>query len=362
MMTNTKDIASQLQAALEAAVESPDTNFPGAVLYVRSPEFGPWTGAAGLGDIKTNTAVRPDDRFRAGSVIKPFISIVTLQLVEEGRFSLDDPLPAVLPGNITGRFAASDEITVRMLLNHTSGIADWLTDTAIVEIAANPARVREVDEYLDIAAAQEPCFAPGKGWTYSNTDYNLLGLVIEQATRHSWREAVRERVIEPLHLEDTLLPEPGDVSIPGKYTHGYLDMGGELVDFTAVDPSMAGAAGGHALVTTTADLARFLDAVLAGELFQNARTLDEMLTLVAMPADASPSGLAVGYGLGMMKYVLPGGMEMLGHSGGTAGYEAFIYYLPAQGISISGAMNNMASDDFQLIFPALQVLIAGFSP
>jgi D-alanyl-D-alanine carboxypeptidase len=159
-----------LQASLEAAVESRDTDFPGVMLYVRSPAFGPWTGAAGLGDLKTNTATRSDDRFCAGSAIKPFVAVVTLQLFEEGRFSLDDPLPGGLPGNITDRLAASDEITVCMLLNHTRGIADWLTDAAIAEIVANPARIREVDECVDLAAAEEPYFAPGKGWRYSNTD------------------------------------------------------------------------------------------------------------------------------------------------------------------------------------------------
>jgi D-alanyl-D-alanine carboxypeptidase len=356
-MTNTKDVSSQLQAALEAAVESPDTTFPGTLLCVRSPEFGPWRGAAGLGEVETGTAMRPDDKFRAGSVMKPFVAVAVLQLVEGGRFSLDDPLPAVLPDSVTVRFAASDEITVRMLLNHSSGIPDWLTDAAIAEIGANPARVRHVDEYLQLAAVQEPYFPPGQGFTYSNTDYNLLGLLIERATGRSWREEVRQRVIEPLHLEDTLLPEPGDLSIPGNYAHGYMDMGAGLLDLSQVDPSMAGAAGGHALVATTMDLARFLDAVLAGDLFQEAATLDEMLTLVDTPEGASPSGLAVGYGLGVMKYVLPGDIEMLGHAGGTAGYQCFVYNLPAQGIVISGAMTSMQSDEMQFIFPALEILI-----
>ena len=83
-----EQLASQLQAALEDAVESPETKFPGALLYVSSPELGTWSGAAGLGNIETDTAMRPDDKFRAGSVIKPMIAVVVLQLVEEGQFSL----------------------------------------------------------------------------------------------------------------------------------------------------------------------------------------------------------------------------------------------------------------------------------
>jgi D-alanyl-D-alanine carboxypeptidase len=361
MMTKT-GIESKLQAALEAAFQSSDTSFPGALLHVRSPEFGPWSGAAGLGEIETGTALAPGDRFRAGSVMKPLVAVVTLQLVEEGRFSLDDPMTAVLRDSTTSRFPASDQITLRMLLNHTSGIPEWLTDEAAAEIATNPTRVRTVDEYLDVAAAQKPYFPPGKGFTYSNTDYNLLGLAVEHATGRPWREEVRERVVGGLNLKDTLLPEPGDLSIPGNYAHGYMDMGGNLVDMTGIDPSMAGAAGGHALVTTTSDLACFLEAVLAGKLFQTASTLDEMLSFVVMPQDASPGGLAVGYGLGVRKYLLPASIEMLGHAGTTGGYQCFVYNLPLQGITIAGMMNSIPSDQTRLIFPALKILLPEFSP
>jgi len=355
-----EQLASQLQTALEEAVESPETNFPGALLRVSSPELGTWTGAAGLGNIETGTAMRPDDKFRAGSIMKPFIAVVTLQLVEEGLLSLDDPMTAVLPESVTARFADSDKITVRMLLNHTSGIADIITDAVYAEIVANPTKVWEDDEWLDIAAAQEPYFAPGEGWRYSNTDYILLGLVIEQATGHSWRAEVRERVIEPLNLENTLLPEPGDLSIPGNHARGYHYIDGELVDFTEVDPSMAGAAGGSGLVTTTTDLALFLDAVFAGELFQNAGTLDEMLAFVDVPGEGE--GYRVGYGLGMEKFVFPGGIEVLGHTGGTAGYRSFTGYLPTQGITIAMAMTNMESDKTMVIFPVLQILVPEFAP
>jgi len=357
-----EQLASQLQAALEDAVESPETKFPGALLYVSSPELGTWSGAAGLGNIETDTAMRPDDKFRAGSVIKPMIAVVVLQLVEEGQFSLDDTMTAVLPESVTGRFANSNQITVRMLLNHTGGLADCIGPVQ-AEIVANPAKVWEVDEWLDIAAAQEPYFAPGQGWTYSNTDYILLGLVIEQATGRSWRAEFRERIIDELNLENTLLPEPGDLSIPGDYTHGYMDLGAGLVDVTGVDPSMADAAGGCALVMTAADLSRFLDAVMSGELFQNTGTLAEMLTIVDVPEGSIPFSGVAGYGLGMMKFLFPGSIEMVGHSGDTAGFSAFVFYLPAQGITISGMINDMdpLGIYYQILCPALEIVVPGFS-
>ena len=128
-----------------------------------------------------------------------------------------------------------------------------------------------------------------------------------------------------------------------------MDMGGNLIDLSEIDPSMAGAAGGHALVTTTTDIARFLEAVLAGGLFQEAGTLDEMLTFVDMPQDASPGGLAIGYGLGVRKYMLPGDIEMLGYAGTTGGYQCFVYNLPVQGITIAGMMNSITSDQMRLL-------------
>ena len=147
-------LGQKLQAALEAAVASPDTKWPGAVLYVRAPGLGAWSGAAGLGEVETKTPMRPHDRFRAGSLTKPFIAAVVLQLVEEGRFALDDPITKLLPDQVTGKFANSDRITVRMLLNHTSGLPDFM-NVAGPELIANPDKVWQVEEFLDFAAGPE---------------------------------------------------------------------------------------------------------------------------------------------------------------------------------------------------------------
>ena len=356
-----EQLASQLQAALEDAVQSQETVWPGALLYVSSPELGTWSGAAGLANVETATSMRPDNQFRAGSVTKPFVSVVVLQLVEEGRFLLDDPMTSVLPERITAKFANSDQITVRMLLNHTGGVADCFTEAVMGEIVTNLQKVWEVEEFLDVAAAQDPYFAPGEGQAYSNTDYLLLGLVIEEATGRTWREEVRERIIEELNLENTLLPEPGDKSIPPNQAHGYNDLGAGLVDVTevGVDPSMAGAAGGQQLVTTAEDLDRFLKAMFAGELFRNAETLDVMQTFVDWPEGNPLSPWVVSYGLGLMKAEFPGGIETIGHSGDSANFHAFVFYLPDQGITISGMANypDGVACFSQLIPLALEILV-----
>ena len=180
-------LGQKLQAALEAAVASPDTKWPGAVLYVQAPGLGAWSGAAGLGAVETNTPMRPHDRFRAGSLTKPFIAAVVLQLVEEGRFALDDPITKLLPDQVAAKFADMDQITVRMLLNHTSGLPDFM-DRAGPQLIAQPRKVWQAEELLDFAAGQKPMFAPGESQHYSNTNYVLLGMIIDGATGQPWRE------------------------------------------------------------------------------------------------------------------------------------------------------------------------------
>jgi D-alanyl-D-alanine carboxypeptidase len=349
------ELDTRLQQILDRAVDHPKAVFPGTALYVSRPELGTWAGAAGQGNIDPATPMRAEDTFRAGSIMKPFVAATILQLAEEGAFALDDPLPAVLPRDVVARIGDADRITVRMLLNHTSGIPEYNDDEfEYVIVPADPHRVWEDEEFLDRAAARPPAFAPGERWGYSNTNYTLLGLIIEEATGKSWRAVVRERVIDRLDLEHTSLPEPGDVSIGSDAAHGYIPVNGELHDFTDIDPSVAGAAGGHALVTTTKDLARFLDALLAGELFKHPETLDEMLTFVEAKEEGSPVG---GYGLGIERYQFPGGVEVIGHAGSTGGYFAFVGHAPAKDLDI--AMVITTSDYSPLVLmPALELMVA----
>lgn len=347
------DIATQLQQILDGAIESPETVFPGTALYVSQPELGTWAGASGEGSIDPSTPMRAADTFRAGSIVKTFVAATVLQLAEDGEFGLDDPLPAVLPEDVVARIADADRITVRMLLNHTSGIPEYVGEEFDRMVVADPHRVWQVDELLELSAAQPRQFEPGEQYSYSNANYNLLGLVIEQATGESWRTVVRERVIDRLGLEHTSLPEPGDTSVGSGAAHGYELVDGELRDVTDVDPSMAGAAGGHALSTTPQDLAHFMGALLAGELFEQPETLDEMLTFV----EATDNPGKVGYGLGIERYELPGGVELIGNLGGTAGYRSFVGQLPAQQIDVAMVITN-PDDPTPVLMPALELMVA----
>ena len=175
---------------------------------------------------------------------------------------------------------------------------------------------------------------------------------------------MRERIFEPLNLENTLLPEPDDVTIPGDHAHGYADFGAGVLDATEIaNASVVGAAGGQSLVTNAEDLSRFVTAVAAGELFQEAGTMEEMLTFVPWPDGNPLSPYMAGYGLGLMQAPFGSGIEGVGHSGDTpGGYHGFVYYLPAQDMTISGAVNTFDFEAGFLLIPrALEVLVPGYT-
>src|SRR4051794_5663922 len=182
-------VARRLEKVLRPALRDPSVHAPGGILHVRSVKLGRWTGVAGLGRVAPAVPMRPGDRFRAGSIMKPFVSVVVLQLVERGRLSLDARLPEVLPADVVGRFPTAPDITIRMLLSHRSGIPEWDLPAQDEYAARHPAHVWTIAEILDLAAAKPPVFAPGTAYSYCNTEYNLLGLIIDRVTAHGGRKS-----------------------------------------------------------------------------------------------------------------------------------------------------------------------------
>jgi D-alanyl-D-alanine carboxypeptidase len=159
------DLARRLRQGLHAALGDPSTQSPGAILHVQSPKLGRWSGAAGLARVSPAEPMRRADRFRAGSIVKMFVSVTVLQLTERGRLSLDARLPEVLPPSVTGRVANAADITVRMLLGHRAGIPDWDSPALDEHVARDPAKVWKVSELLDLTAAKPPLFAPGTSFS-----------------------------------------------------------------------------------------------------------------------------------------------------------------------------------------------------
>lgn len=285
---------------------------PGALIRVRDGRGGTML-TSGVADVTSGAPMRGDVAFRIGSMTKMFVATTVLQLVGEHRVVLDAPVERYLPGVVRGHGNDGRVITVRQLLQHTSGIPDYLDYLSLQDVLANPLAHYDARDLVNLALAHPPTFAPGTGWSYSNTGYLLAGMLIEKVTGHPYGEGIRRRIIEPLGLRQTYVP--GDASaIPGPHPHGYARPGPDatLMDLTAINPSVAGASG--SMVSSGADLDRFLGALLGGGLLRPAQLREMMRTRPT----GGPDGSA--YGLGLESAPLPCGGRYWGHDGGILGF------------------------------------------
>lgn len=276
---------------------------------------------AGLADTATGTPVRSGDLFRIGSSTKTFVATVMLQLVAEHKVSLDDTVAKWLPGVVTGNGNDGTKITIRELLQHTSGLYDFLDDFPEIDSTADYQADRFTtytpEQLVAIAMRHAPDFAPGTSWEYSNTNYILAGMIIQKATGQSWQQEVTQRIIQPLGLHDTSAPTTSTV-IPGPHLDGYSNFGaGPAIDVTALNPSAADAAG--AMISSTDDLTRFYQALVTGKLLPAAQ-LAEMETTVPAPGLTS-IWPGVRYGLGLMQIPLSCGGSYWAHGGDLPGYS-----------------------------------------
>lgn len=266
---------------------------------------------------------RADDRFRAGSVTKTFVATVVLQLVAEGRIRLDDPIGRHLPGLIPAG-ADGAQVTVRQLLGHTSGIPNY---TDVLRRQPDPIRALQHSAYtpheLVAMALREPwAFDPGAPghWQYSNTNYVVLGLLIERAGGHPLGREIERRIVRPLRLTDTLVPSGPD--LPGRHLNGYEWLDGPGAAPTDLTGFSAGAFWGPGnMISTTADLNRFQQALSAGRLLPP-RLLGEMRDV----RDTDRAGRS--YGLGLEANTTVCGTAqgpVRGHSGSVPGYNTFSF-------------------------------------
>ncbi|MBU6534352.1 beta-lactamase family protein [Streptomyces sp. A108] len=296
-----------------------EDGFPAALAAVEGRDGHVRDYTAGAGDLETGASVPVNGQVRAGSNTKSFTAAVVLQLVGEGKVKLDEPIETYLPGLVRGDGIDGNRITVRNLLQHTSGLPDY-----VQALGADPFDIRDTyynpRDVLDLALSQKAAFEPGAQWQYSNTNYVLAGLLVEKVTGRPFGEEITHRIIEPLGLKDTYWPGTGERGIRGEHPKGYAAAtpGAPLEDITRLDPSQAWAAG--QLVTTPRDLNRFFSALLDGDVL-GAAELKEMTTTVPVTEGAPAPG--TGYGLGLFSTPLSCGGELWGHGGSIHGYETY---------------------------------------
>ena len=308
----------------EAVQDFVDIGFAGMQARVRD-ERGEWVGSAGVRKLGETAAPSVEGRFRIGSNTKTIVATAVLQLVAEGKVGLDSPVDDYLP-----RFGLDRRITVRMVLQHTSGVFNhtgdhYLDGTAVAGLPStgpewvdNRFRTYHPDELVRFALTKPALFAPGTDWNYSNTNYTLAGLLIEAVTGRTYAEEVHRRIVRPLGLWGTVVPGTWS-GIPGPHAHGYYryqdDGQWKTVDVTRQNPSLIFAAGD--VISTTRDLRTFFAALHSGRLLPG-----DLLTEMRTPHPKA------GYGLGLFVETTGCGVTVLRHNGSTIGFGALMYSTP----------------------------------
>jgi len=331
--------AKELQDSLDNGLKK--YNGKGISVAVIAPEHKTWVGVSGVSHGKI--PIKPDTLFDAGSITKNFVAALTLKLVEEGLLTLDDPLHKWLPDypNI------DNTITIRQLLNHTSGLYGFQGPAAIRAILKDPGRFWTSKEVITTLVGK-PHFPKGKSWKYSNTGYFLLGMIIEKATGSKISTELRNRFWNPLGLDSMFLAV--EETLPSNIAHGWFDLNGDKVldDFSVLPRtalySIFKAAGG--VYSTSEDLAKWTHVLFHERIVVSKGSLDKMLAFHS----PIPKPVIAGYGLGVQRFTprIFNGLEMWGHGGNAPGYSAFIWYLPEYGVSIGLISNREQVEEFYL--------------
>lgn len=342
----TTSVEGRLQRLVDRWRQRADV--PAVTMAVDAPGRPRWLGASGTPERGGTTPVAPDARFRIASITKTFVATVVLQLVQEGQLRLDEPLSNYLPS-----FPDAQQVTIRQLLNHTSGIPDYgRTHGFAKELLAHRDRRWSTAEVLGLIAGRDRDFAPGTGYAYSNTDYVLLGQVIGAVTGSTWAQQVRRRILDPLNLADTHVA--GAEPVPGGVLPGYFDADndGDREDFEAGRPWPAletseGPAG--AITSTAADVATFGDALFGGRLLAPT-------TLRQMTAEGPHHPRNRNYGLGLEVLRPDYRTTIWGHGGFLPGFQSVLWYVPSADLVIVVLANDAFANPSDLAELALRTL------
>lgn len=312
------EVSRHAQAAVEANCAG---DAPGMAVLLARGDRVLYRGACGLANLELGVPLSPDHVFRIGSVTKQFAAAAVLKLAEAGKLSLDDPLTKFVPG-----YPGGEAVSVRMLLDHTSGIRSY---TGIDAIMAGGGIMKDLDTagLIDSFKAEPADFAPGQGWAYNNSGYVLVGAVIEAASGQPWHVYLDETFFKPLGMARTGYGNAADAVIPG-HVDGYTRKDERWARAAYLSMTQPHAAG--ALVSTIDDLLRWNRALHGGQVLGEAR----------YRAMVTPAGKAAehDYGYGISAGTLRGEPQ-LQHGGGIFGFSAYLLYLPASDISVAVLYN-----------------------
>jgi len=322
---------------------------PGSILLVKTPTTN-FLSAVGWADRKRKVPMRTDHAFRIGSVTKTFTGIVAAQLHTEGKLDTDAVMTNYLPASITSHIRNADQITLRQMTRHTSGIYDFNDSIAYMLRRGMFSRRGDWPPLRDLKYAYDkPArFPPGKGWSYSNSNFLLLGLAIDQATGHHHSVEIRNRLISPLNLTNTyyeLSERPR-----GELAHGYEHLFGFWEDATGWTPVVGGDAG---MVSTVSDLATFVRAIAGTNSFLDEPTRKLLRSHFRTNNVDRPWYPVSGYDFGLSvvrraedAVSLSDAPFFFGHAGGTSGYRCFAWHEPKHDVTVAFFGSSSLADVF----------------
>jgi D-alanyl-D-alanine carboxypeptidase len=352
------DARLALEARLQATLDRVRTrlNIPGVSVTILFADGTAWTGVSGLADVSTKTAVTPETSFAFASMSKTFTSAVILELIEERRLRLTDSAASLLPAGLP--ITIDRRITIAMLLDHTSGLADYFLNRKIdAALQRSPTRTWTAADALRYVGKR--LAPPGKAWHYANTNYLLLGLIAEHVTGRPLAAEIHDRFLEPLHL-DTLWYQAVDAPRDA-LAHGYRLVGTkpvrpvDLSDGSGIAPfrSVVTAAGGAgSMAGTSGDLARWARALYGGDVLgvQGTALLlsDFNRTIGYVPG--------VSYGYGVQALTIDG-HPSLGHSGRLLGFRGAVRHVSLDGLTIAVLTNQSRADPATIVRSLLKVVL-----
>jgi D-alanyl-D-alanine carboxypeptidase len=337
--------ASELQSLLDEGVAM---GIPGIAAAVATSEGVVWSGVAGMADLQAGTPVRSDMLFGIGSITKTFVAVVTLQLVEEGRLDLGATAGSLLGSAVDG-IPNADDATVAQLLNHTGGVPSWEDDPEWISdgrgATLDVGRLWGKTETLPYIEGHEPLAAPGVAYSYANTNYTLLGMIIEQVTGEEAVDEIHRRILEPLSLADIHLegfePVPAE-QLPHRYhwatpafredagvNAAFSEVRADLIDASSSNLSVEWTAGG--MVASARDLALYVVALRDGLLLEPG-SMDFML-------DWFPAGDGVQIGHNVFRSEYPDGLVLIGHGGSVLGFTGSMYWVEGTDVAVAVVAN-----------------------
>jgi D-alanyl-D-alanine carboxypeptidase len=325
---------------------------PGIVLLINDAE-GTWVGSSGKADIAKGIDMKPCHISKAASITKMFVAVAAFKLVEEGKLSLDEKAAALLPHEVADRITNVREVTLRQLLNHTTGIYDIIDDDAFyLAVLNDPTRKRSLSELAEFVYDKPAVFAPGTKAAYSNTNTLLVSMMIEKATGKEHHVVIRERIITPLNLNDTFYND--FVTLPTNTAQGYYDL---YQNNTIVNLSNYNTASGYGgLYSSVFDLRTFIEALLVKKTLLTETSLDEMLVFSPDVENGKQMGA------GIFRDFLNLGEEnyAYGHRGRDLAFTADLFYFPNHHTTMALLMNygTDAETDLREVFLELREQVA----